>query len=91
MKTIIAGIGFVLTMVGASCDIDKSDMRVVAAVVLIGCFFMWIGGKGDYEYEAEAQEKENGVHQELDIDCCFSTLFDRLGVSFPKARCCRKN
>ena len=61
IKTIIAGIGFFLTMIGASSDIDKSDMRAVAAAVLVGCFFMWIGGK-DYESEAEAEEKENRVH-----------------------------
>lgn len=48
-------------MIGASSDIDKSDMRAVAAAVLVGCFFMWIGGK-DYESEAEAEEKENRVH-----------------------------
>lgn len=61
IKTIIAGIGFFLTMIGASSDIDKSDMRAVAAAVLVGCFLMWIGGK-DYESEAEAEEKENRVH-----------------------------
>lgn len=61
IKTIIAGIGFFLTMIGASSDIDKSDMRAVAAAVLVGCFIMWIGGK-DYESEAEAEEKENRVH-----------------------------
>lgn len=61
IKTIIAGIGFFLTMIGASSDIDKSDMRAVAAAVLVGCFLMWIGGK-DYESEAEADEKENRVH-----------------------------
>ncbi len=36
IKTIIAGIGFFLTMIGASSDIDKSDMRAVAAAVLVG-------------------------------------------------------
>lgn len=61
IKTIIAGIGFFLTMIGASSDIDKSDMRAVAAAVLVGCFLMWIGDK-DYESEAEAEEKENRVH-----------------------------
>lgn len=61
IKTIIAGIGFFLTMIGASSDIDKSDKRAVAAAVLVGCFLMWIGGK-DYESEAEAEEKENRVH-----------------------------
>lgn len=61
IKTIIAGIGFFLTMIGASSDIDKSDMRAVAAAVLVGCFLMWIGGK-DYKSEAEAEEKENRVH-----------------------------
>lgn len=61
IKTIIAGIGLFLTMIGASSDIDKSDMRAVAAAVLIGCFLMWIGGK-DYESEAEAEETDNRVH-----------------------------
>lgn len=70
IKTVIAGIGFFLTIIGASCDIDKSDMRAVAAAVLVGCFLMWIGGK-NYESEAEAEEKENRVYQELD-DCCSS-------------------
>lgn len=60
-KTIIAGMGFFLTIIGASSDIDKSDMRAVAAAVLVGCFLMWIGGK-DYESETEAEEKENRVH-----------------------------
>ncbi len=61
IKTIIAGIGFFLTMIGASSDIDKSDMMAVAAAVLIGCFLMWIGGR-NYESEAEAEEKDSRVH-----------------------------
>lgn len=90
MKTIIAGIGFFMTVLGASSDIDKSDMRVVAAVVLIGCFLMLIGGK-DYECGTETKEKEDGVHKELDIGGCFSTLCDNSAFSPLKAICCRKN
>lgn len=70
IKTIIAGSGFFLAIIGASCDSDKSDMMAIAAAVLVGCFLMWIGGK-NYESEAEAEEKENRVYQKLD-DCCSS-------------------
>lgn len=77
MKTIIAGIGFVMMMVGASCDIEKSDMRAVAVLVLVGCFFMWIGGK-DYECETEAAQKKNRICRELDVGYCSSSLADRI-------------
>ncbi len=43
MKTVITWIGFVLTVIGASCDVSKSDMRVTATMMVIGCFFMSVG------------------------------------------------
>ncbi len=76
MKTIIAGIGFILMMVGVSCDIEKSDMRVVAVLVLVGCFFMWIGGK-DYGREAKRRRRRK-IGRELDVGYYGSSLADRI-------------
>lgn len=52
IKDIIAGIGFVLMIIGASCDLRYSDLKAVLAVTLIGCLLLWIGGK-DYEYSED--------------------------------------
>ena len=52
IKHIIAGIGFVLMIIGASCDLRYSDLKAVLAVTLIGCLLLWIGGK-DYEYSED--------------------------------------
>lgn len=79
-----------MMMVGASCDIDKSDMRVVAVIVLVGCFFMWIGGK-DYEYEAEteAQEEKDRVYCELDAHALFSSIADNVRYALWKKYICK--
>ena len=52
-------------------------MWVVATVVLIGCLFIWIGGKGcEFKAETEAQEEENRIYCELDIGYYLASLVD---------------
>lgn len=48
IKEIIAGIGFLTFLIGASADLEYSDLRIVAAMVLGGLFLFWFFAK-DYE------------------------------------------
>lgn len=55
IKDIIAGVGFVFMIIGASCDLRYSDIKAVLAVTLIGCLLLWFGGK-DYEYSEDCPD-----------------------------------
>jgi hypothetical protein len=55
VKNGIEGLGFVLMLVGASCDLNYSDIRAVAVLVIIGCGLMLYGGK-DYVFSEDDEE-----------------------------------
>lgn len=48
IKDIIAGIGFMSFLIGASADLEYSDLRIVAVMVFGGLFLFWFFAK-DYE------------------------------------------
>lgn len=48
IKDIIAGIGFLTFLIGASADLEYSDLRVVAVMVFGGLFLFWLFAK-DYK------------------------------------------
>ena len=48
IKDIFAGLGFFSFMIGASADLEYSDLRMVAVMVFGGLFLFWFCAK-DYK------------------------------------------
>jgi hypothetical protein len=52
IKNVIAGIGCLAMLIGASCDLEYSDPKAVLALIVIGGLLFWYGGKY-YEYSED--------------------------------------